>query len=639
MLRKQLEYLESTNKKVLLSDFIGKLAIRMPDSIINGKWDDFQIEEIKRITAALLVNILIDSEEYELVTEVIKLSPEHNSDKPFSTALYLVFSGDIRVKELLKGLEVTPGVCNQTRIGNIKLANKFKELLAKVSSMPFKLSDVATKELLIKGYSLSKDYNSTGKNGGEVRAAKKVRYRGYADIIVDNIGHKDKFYLPMKYDSRGRMYYEFQLNGMRPQGQLWETLMIDAAEPKLLCKAALGHLQHIIITVRYGKCSVADAVNRFSSEDLKWAKELEPMDVKTPVKSDYYLEGVSDKEAEESFGNACSKAQNEFGEILLVNKAVYAIHCWAEVIPCPYLFGKDLTNSGLMMAGANFKSSKMLKASNLSNSTEVHDSYMDMQEAYGLEHLTRKDMKKICTPMLHGASLNSLVKNVQSALAENGQNEHTTHTIDLDFVKAKNIEAFGQEVNNIFAISAWGAEAVNNYQTKLYWTTVDGFKAFHKAHIKHCPVTIYAATSSTKAGYRRYDLIANMPFKQQANGHSLFDKGTVAKGSNKPIEVSKAGLYANLTHSFDATLIRKVIANVIDKGEVCLLKHDDYMVFPDNYDSIIDTAVEFFKGATEQNMYKLAIDQIAQKATNTPTKPYLFVGEGTVDTPINFLMP
>jgi len=175
----------------------------------------------------------------------------------------------------------------------------------------------------------------------------------------------------------------------------------------------------------------------------------------------------------------------------------------AKGIECHYLFGKDLTNSGLMTAAANFKSSKMITASNLSNDQKVYDSYSIMQDAFGLEGITRKDMKKILTPMLHGASLNSLVKNVQSALLKNGQSEYTANTVDIDFVMEANEEAFGEEVSNLFTISSWGSSIVNNNRTKLYWKSPDGFKAFHKASLAHCPVTVYAATAGTSSFYRR----------------------------------------------------------------------------------------------------------------------------------------
>jgi len=56
-----------------------------------------------------------------------------------------------------------------------------------------------------------------------------------------------------------------------------------------------------------------------------------------------------------------------------------------------------------------------------------------------------------------------------------------------------------------------------------------------------------------------------------------------------------------------------VVDNVVDKGEVCLLKHDDYMVFPDAYDDIIVTVRDFFKESSQTNHYANALNDIASK--------------------------
>jgi len=242
--RKMLGDLESRSPEVLYSTFVGKVAERFPNTLANGrwvetndglvwqsaKWDDFQKEEIKKIGAALLVNILIDSGEYEMESRVEK-APK-GSKKAFIRRMYLKFNGVEPTRELTYGLETKPGVFYQKMVGDQSLTTQFKHVLSELGSMAFKASDVMSFEFLVDGYRLSKDWKVKNPKGvGEPRSSKKERYKDYARFIMSNIATMDKFYLPMKYDSRSRMYYLFQLIGMRPQGHLWETQFIDAAEP------------------------------------------------------------------------------------------------------------------------------------------------------------------------------------------------------------------------------------------------------------------------------------------------------------------------------------------------------------------------------------------------------------------------
>ena len=224
-------------------------------------------------------------------------------------------------------------------------------------------------------------------------------------------------------------------------------------------------------------------------------------------------------------------------------------------------------------------------------------------------------------------------------MLKNGADEHTANSVDLAFISAANHEAFGPEVENIFAISTWGAEVVNNTRTKLLWTTPDGFKAYHRAHIAYCPLIINAATASVKACYREHQMVSDMPLKQQANGMPLYAKGHVAKGAKHPVVIKKMGLYANLTHGMDASLLREVVDLVVDKGEVCLLKHDDYMTFPDCHDEIVEVGQAFFKKASEVNYYQQALEEIVERGDISEALPTLNIGKGKVENSVNFLMP
>ena len=621
LLRKIQASIASKHGDVTYSSAIGMFSKQMPPLDAGVNWSELQKEQMKVIAAQLFINILEDSGEVVIRQEITPIDPEKNRGKSFRKLLIVSFNGSKPERCLSAGLESEPGVFTQRFTGNIKLPNSFVQLGKQIASMKFKLSCVASLELIIHGLKLSKDYHSSNKdNRGEARADKKKRLVANAEHIMNEIGSMDCFYLPIKYDTRARMYYLFQLIGLRPQGKLWETLLIDAAESTVRSVAAIPHLKHIIYVTKYGRCSVDHAVNNWTCKDYDYARNADPMAVKHIL------------------GNE-RKQEKAFGEAILVNKAIIALERCENGKPCNFIFGKDLTNSGLMMAGANFKSSEMQKASNLHVQYEVEDAYTTMKTSFGLSQLNRDAFKRMLTPVLHGSYVLTMVKQVQTALQENGADEHTVNSIDVDFAEGALIGAFGKSIKNIIAIAQWGAKAVNNYQTKLYWTTPDGFPAQHCATINHCPVVSYAVSGQVKAGFRRADLIFNMPYHEQNNGQPIYDREYVPVGCERPPEVGKQGLYANITHGLDGNLLRNVVHELIARGQVCLLKHDDYMVAPDQYEEIIRECQKFFKDCSANNYYSDALRQIVSKGNNMPLLPDLHVGTSEVQDSINFLMP
>ena len=183
------------------------------------------------------------------------------------------------------------------------------------------------------------------------------------------------FYLPMKYCGRDRMYYEAaRLDGIRPHGKLWETLMIDAAVPFDLTEEDERVLRHIIYVTLHGRVSVDEANDKFSFEDVLEAQLIDPFE---------------------------QEDEATFGEAILLNKAYQALTDYQNGNTSRFMFGYDFTNSGLLMSGVSFRSEKMMDAANIGGSDQVVDSHTAFGDAYDID-LDRKDIKSIHMGLMHG---------------------------------------------------------------------------------------------------------------------------------------------------------------------------------------------------------------------------------------------
>jgi hypothetical protein len=430
--------------------------------------------------------------------------------------------------------------------------------------------------------------------------------------------------MPMYPDGRGRQCYRAsRLYGLRPGGKLAETQFLDRAFGKVLTESAADHIKHIIYTLRHGKYSVKHALRHWSVEDLAWAWNQDPMCVLVP-----------DVEYSESTRQVYRKAEAAFGEALLALKCAKALEQYDRGEPCHYLFGKDLTNSGLIMAANCFKSPEMLQGANMMGKQRVADSHMQFGVAHGIEHLSRGEIKDIHTPLLHGSSVFTIVKKLH---------EHVDNPEDFDVenVHQHNVDAYGEEVDNIETIADWGRRAVSNQQNVLKWRMPDGFVACHQAMMERTPFSVFAASTRVKGKpYKEYKLVATMPLSLDRKGVPVFGRENVTTASNKGVNVKVRGLFANITHSIDALLLRLVIDHLIDRDEVFLLKHDDYMMSPDCFDGVIAVCQEFFDYLQHNNLYQDALYQIADTLRVPRAAPELLVGNGVNKTrqSFNFLM-
>lgn len=604
--------LESTKEDMATSEFITKLAFKLPKLECSEGLGLHDVQVVKMKAAALLVNVfhthgLLEKHDKSF-TYFEKDGKRKTSEKHFVRSVQVD-----KMKDLLFGVNNKPGVVNQKFIKTIKVSPLAKRLLKDKSSMKFKVSDICTKELIQRGYDLSLAYNHVEPTALE-REDKRMRYASTLSTIMDLKGRE--FYLSMFFDSRYREYYDFQLEGIRPQGKLWETLMIDSAKARLITDSGLQHIKHMIYVLRYGRVSVREAAARFSFEDYEWAASQDPMDDKLVF-------------------DGTRKPLKEFGERLLLKKLAAAYDMGVNSVPCPYLFGKDLTNSGLIMSGVSFHSPEMVAAGNVfGNGDRVVDSHAIFGEAYGLD-VSRDAIKKIHTELLHGSSAYGTVNN----LAQHGI-EATPQQ-----VQENNRKAYGNCIDNIETIAAWGKAIIDNNVSRLTFSTPDGLLAAHYAYMEATPFELYSACPENSKGYSYCLALAEAPIKYDAMGELVYGYGYKVKEASSKYGTNPKlrGLFANITHSLDAYVKRQVDELLIALGSAYLTKHDDYMVHPNDFDMVEAGLVKGLEALAKTNYYELALKDIA--ANLAPVKavsvPELVTGSwsGQINTAVNFLMP
>jgi hypothetical protein len=316
----------------------------------------------------------------------------------------------------------------------------------------------------------------------------------------------------------------------------------------------------------------------------------------------------------------------EAGEMILLIKAATALRDAEAGMPTKYLFGWDFTNSGLIMAGLSFHSAEMMDAGNIHTRDDVVDMHSKFGEAFALG-VSRKEIKKVHMPLLHGASLQGITKAVNSVSDE---------TYSKDDVLAKMDDAYGETSRNLISIADWGVEILHNEQTRFRWTLPDGFPAQHKAYFQSVPVQITVASADAKhekSHRTTHTMIMDMPYAMDSHRQPLIK----VEGKSPKVR----GLYANITHSLDSYVLRHVADVLLDMDMPFLLKHDDYMVHPSCYDVVLRESKEVFNELYETNLYAKAMEEIAQHAKIKPPVPGLVQGNAgnVVNEAQAFLMP
>jgi len=620
--------------KMIDKAVLGKLSYKLPRVILQGEWNEADKVIAAKITAGIILQYLIDSEYVKTHTE-LNVSTE-DGKKVFHRERFIILDNEIEPKELLRGLHTKAGTVMakgpKVKVGGkqIKFTAEQKHLLSQMAEWKFTLSDVASKELVLKYYELGKGYNSvmSGKSN-EDPIMMRARYDRYAEAIMGLKG--TEFYFSAWVDARTRLYYDMNLAGFSPQGKLFETLLIDIAEPYMINDDGYRELVHIMMVTLRGRMTMTDAVNMFEADVDSVLNEIYDMDMMS-----IQFDPKNPK-----------KAQNDLGEMLLLKKLTKAYASYKQGKPCHYIFGKDLTNSGLGVAGCSFKSEKMMVAANYGGIDEVKDSHTEYARGFDM---SRNEIKSLHTGLLHGSTFKAMAEDLLFKIKEDKLSEYISQYgidkgeekfnedfayIDGQFIKNNSIESYGAEVLNIDAIATWGGSVINNHDTSLMWNTLDGWKAQSTAYMEKVPVTLYILSTSSDSGFVKWNITCDLPIV-------MTKKGELVYGKEEGVTIKKRGLYANITHGTDAFILRGVIQYALDNNYPSLYKHDDYILPLNAFKAVRGVIKERMLKVFEVNTYERALEQIKTNHSQYVEVPQLLEGEGTAEMIINsenFLMP
>jgi len=618
--------LSSIDGKMIDKAVLGKLSYKLPRVILPGEWNEADKVVSTKITAGIILQHMIDSEYVKTHTELVVSTVE--GKKVFRKERYIMLDNDIEAKDLLRGLHTKAGVVMskgpKVKPGGkpIKYTADQKGMLGETATWEFTLSDVASHELLMKYYELGKGYKSvmSGKSN-EDPILMRARYARYTDAIMGLSG--TTFHFSTWLDARTRLYYDMVLEGLSPQGKLFETLLIDIVEPYMINEDGYKELVHILMVSLQGRMTIDEAVTAFEA------------DVDVVLTEVYDLDLLK------------ASTQNELGEWLLLKKLASAYASYKQGKPCHYIFGKDLTNSGLGVAGVSFKAPKMMTAANYGATPDVKDSHTEYARGFDMD---RNDIKSLHTGLLHGSTFKAmaidLVDKIKSDKFEDYINEHGLDKaeeafmqdfghIDDYFIKNNSVESYGIEVLNIDAIASWGGSVINNHDTSLMWNTLDGWKAQSTAYMQKVPVTLYVVSATADSGYAKWSITCDLPIVISRRGELVYGKDTGAV-------TKKRGLYANITHATDAYLLRRVIKLAVTKGYAGLFKHDDYMLPLNAFPEVREEVRQGMLVVSETTPYKHALQDIKANHSQYIVIPELLYGDADqsmISNSENFLMP
>ena len=601
---KAVEDVKAKVNNPLITEVIQPLAFKLPfvDMAYLGFTSDKDKAQARLDIATIIWHILMDQ---KLVAYTTKTSRENGVWKTLTT---LEIDGDTS-KSLLQGLHLKGGKYYQKRCEGKTITQPLKQMHKDLASIPFVLSDLATHDLIMRGYTMNKGWNdrvdSYGRAKAEHHTTKVDRYKSYADEIMKLSG--TPFYLETKYSSSGRAYYLFQLEGLRPQGKQWETLLLDSAESYYLEPKDVTSLIHLIYcTVEGVRVTPEEAESKFNDSHLDHCKGLNPME---------------------------ANDEDEFASMLLLTKASAALDSYMADEPTNYMFGWDFTTSGLIVAGMSFRSKEMMNGGN-ANTDYVVDAHTRFNDLLDLG-MTRKDAKKVHQPFLHGGTLKGLLSII------NKQRE--SDPLSIEKLESSLRGVYGDCMDNIIDIADWGTQYVSSEQSTVQWTLPDGFIATHKAYYESVEykISVVSCDPAHKKGVTSHTIFTDLPYCEDNRGNPLVLPSRAKDGSMVKANLKVRGLYANITHSLDAYVLRKIVAAVRAKDMPILLKHDDFMVHPSCYGVVLKAAQDAFTELYDRNMYQDILDQLAFKCKKRIKPLSLISGsaENKIKTRNTFLMP
>lgn len=579
---------------------VGKLTDRLEVPVVVSH-KEFNNAQIRAYMAYQLLTILVDTEIAFKKSENSWIVNEETGKGEWKVSEYLSFGKPkTSNKYYTKGLATEPGVVLQKRYkvqagGKPRKLNKVeKQLLGEAASFKMKVVDIPLD--ILESYMKHSEWYVNVLDGkvkmDKIQADEIVKLALEKYVRIQALGG---FYLPMWMDYRTRLYYFFTQLGLNPHGGHFETSMFEAYDSYMI-KEIEEYLYSAVVLID-GRMPHHIAVDKYNANPEHYQAQLRRTDLTKKLE--------------------CGRIIPDHGGILYNTRLADAIQSYYNGEETNFLLGEDATNGGLQHGGIGFHSEGMMVPSNVGGAPEQRDSHGDLQTRLGLD--SRDTAKDIHQPLLHGSSMATVAKVLGIAVRE------TEEMLQI---------AYGKEVFNIESIANWGVAAANNDNTTLCWKTADGFNAQSIAYVETVPLNLRALSDSTDKGWTQILIQKDMPLLLDRQGRPVYGK-TTPKDKKSGGDVKVRGLYANITHSIDATALRNIIRAMHKIGKGGLWKHDNFLV-PGNMELVRHTYRDSLLVEFDLKLYDQALADIVSNYKGTsPTLPTLSYGNATRDMIIN----
>ena len=571
---------------------VGKLSDRLDVPTLPLR--QFDLSLVRIYMAGQILSTMIDLN-YVVLTEKLEYVIDENTGKSEWKTQQLLSFGKVAKKSTFKvsGISLKPGQVNQKEYkvqagGKArKLSKVEKELLSLASSFKLRLVDIPLNIL--------ETYMKVSPWYLDVLAGRVTMDKIQADELVyealekySRINSLDGFYLSMWMDYRTRLYYDFSEVGINPHGKHFETSLFESAEPYTITD--INEYLYSAAVIIDGRMPHHEAIDKFNAN------------------KDYYM-------AELRKPLSDTPSVSELGEWLYNTRLADAIESYYNGTETHFLLSEDATNGGLQHGGIGFHSTEMMIPANVGGAPEQLDSHGMLQANLGLT--SRDTAKDIHQPLLHGSSMHTLASVLECSVRE----------AEIFVTKA-----YGKSVLNIERIADWGVAVATNNNTSLLWKTRDGFNAQSIAYVETVPLTIKFIADRNSQGWGQLLLHKDMPLLKSVKGELVYGGGSSSNKAKVGGTVKNRGLYANVTHSVDATALRDIIRATGGKG---LWKHDNFLV-PGLMTLVRQTYRQALLAEYDFKAYDAAmVDILSNYNGEAPAKPTLVYGDATKDSIIN----
>jgi hypothetical protein len=650
--------------KVLKSILVGRLSTRLlnnTENVINHfghkpefkkvleeklsnlfhrefKLNSYDLKGSQAKLAHIAVSYCIELMQFKHLSNV-KSYVDEAGELKYSTQVELVnpnYKGKIkkstRLKESfwLKEPEGSNGyVMYPKLIGSpISLDKVISILLDKLRNQSFSLNTELWNQIKDKAYSLRKDVSM-------LKNKLSRAYEPWVEKALENINIEwnevDKVYNSDELvgfnwftDSRGRIYSKNPVEGLNPLGKLYQVMLMESPEKYKLDKVGVKYLRHLFASHFWRELDLETKRPKFNPE----------VGFNLDSKAKWIALAAID-----SFTTMVNQAKDldELGEVVLGYKLAKdylgMLNCAKpEEYKTKSLYGRDLNNSGLIMAVSSFRQKELYPITGLDNGDKVLDSHQNLADKLGLD---RNAVKKAHTAFLHGASLEATCSDIRYVVVEQMMNQKDKVVMDayIKFSQRKENKhlfknqartgyekfirwysnelinsdssyydpAFAGKYNDevltagLYATYGNLVDIVNTIQKlsrtlaplgQVVYKTLDGQRWFTENFIAKTSFKYrYPKLDNELSDRSIFNQIEDKNFKDLLQ-FTLNNKGSYEIDYPEKGELKVSGMFANLTHSKDAYVLRKVISNV----SLILPKHDDYITRLDEM-GIVDASI------------------------------------------------